>query len=213
MNARRGAWPKSRQRAESAQRARPRVTGPEDVHTGIALGDTKELNLILKADVQGSVEAARSSLEKLDEDGAKVRVLHAASGAITESDVLLASASKAMVVGFATNMEPSAERVADREGVHIKRYDIIYHMIEDIEATLKGLLEPVQREGGDRPGRDTGHLLRQPCRKDRRVHGYPGPNDPRGQGAGCCAMARLFTRGASPACATSRGRDGDGRRD
>ena len=135
-----------RQRAESAQRARPRVTGPEDVHTGIALGDTKELNLVLKADVQGSVEAARSSLEKLDEDGAKVRVLHAASGAITESDVLLASASKAMVVGFATNMEPSAERVADREGVHIKRYDIIYHMIEDIEATLKGLLEPVQRE-------------------------------------------------------------------
>ena len=135
-----------RQRAEDAQRSRPKVIGPEDVHTGVALTDTKELNLVLKADVQGSVEAARGSLEKLDEDGAKVRVLHAGSGTITESDVLLASASNALVVGFATTPEPSAERVADREGVQIKRYDIIYHMIEDIEVVLKGLLEPVQRE-------------------------------------------------------------------
>ena len=135
-----------RQRVEDAQRSRPKVIGPEDVHTGVALSDAKELNLILKADVQGSVEAARASLEKLDEDGTKVRVLHAASGTITESDVLLASASNAVVVGFATTPEPSAERVADRERVQIKRYDIIYHMIEDIEVALKGLQEPVQRE-------------------------------------------------------------------
>ena len=140
------ALAEERQRVEDAQRSRPRVIGPEDVHTGIALSDAKELNLILKADVQGSVEAAKASLEKLDEDGAKVRVLHAGSGTITESDVLLASASNAMVVGFATNPEPSAERVADREGVQVKRYDIIYHMIEDIEVVLKGMLEPVQRE-------------------------------------------------------------------
>ena len=140
------ALAEERQRAEDAQRSRPKVIGPEDVYTGLALGDTKELNIILKADVQGSVEAARASLEKLDEDGVKVRVLHAASGTVTESDVLLASASNAIVVGFATNPEPSAERVADREGVQIKHYDIIYHMIEDVELLLKGLLEPVQRE-------------------------------------------------------------------
>ena len=135
-----------RQRNADAQRSRPKVIGPEDVHTGVALSDAKELNLVLKADVQGSVEAARGSLEKLDEDGVKVRVLHAASGTITESDVLLASASNAIVVGFATNPEPTAERVAAREGVQVKRYDIIYHMIEDIELLLKGMLEPVQRE-------------------------------------------------------------------
>ena len=135
-----------RQRNADAQRSRPKVIGPEDVHTGVALSDAKELNLVLKADVQGSVEAARGSLEKLDEDGVKVHVLHAASGTITESDVLLASASNAIVVGFATNPEPTAERVAAREGVQVKRYDIIYHMIEDIELLLKGMLEPVQRE-------------------------------------------------------------------
>ena len=140
------ALAEERQRVEDAQRSRPKVIGPEDVHTGVALSDAKELNLILKADVQGSVEAARASLEKLDEDGTKVRVLHAASGTITESDVLLASASNALVVGFATSPEPGAERVADRERVQIKRYDIIYHMIEDIEVALKGMQEPVQRE-------------------------------------------------------------------
>ena len=135
-----------RQRNADAQRSRPKVIGPEDVHTGVALSDAKELNLVLKADVQGSVEAARGSLEKLDEDGVKVHVLHAASGTITESDVLLARASKAIILGFNSTTEPGAEGLAERERVQIRHYDIIYRLTEDVEKALQGILEPTQRE-------------------------------------------------------------------
>ena len=113
----------------------------EEVYTRINAGEVKELNLVLKADVQGSVEAAISSLEQLDDEKVKVRILHAGSGSITEGDVLLASASKAIVVGFATSTEPGVERLAEREGVEIRHYDIIYRLIEDVEKALKGILE------------------------------------------------------------------------
>ena len=113
----------------------------EEVYTRINAGEVKELNLVLKADVQGSVEAVISSLEQLDDEKVKVRILHAGSGSITEGDVLLASASKAIVVGFATSTEPGVERLAEREGVEIRHYDIIYRLIEDVEKALKGILE------------------------------------------------------------------------
>ena len=104
------------------------------------------MNLVLKADVQGSVEAIRQSLERLVDEDAKVRVLHTGSGAVTESDVLLASASEAIIISFSIGAEPSAERLADRMGVEIRHYKIIYQLIDDIELALHGMLEPVFTE-------------------------------------------------------------------
>ena len=106
-------------------------------------GALKELNLVLKADVQGSVEAVRLALEQLTEEDIKVKVLHSASGAVTESDIMLASASEAIVIGFTVGAEPSAERLAERMGVEIRHYTIIYQLIDDVALALHGMLEPV----------------------------------------------------------------------
>jgi translation initiation factor IF-2 len=118
----------------------------EGVVTRFSAGEIKELNLILKADTQGSLEAVRGALERLDSPTVRINILHAASGGITESDVLLASASKAVILGFSTSVETSAERAAEREGVQIRSYNIIYQLIEDVEKALKGILEPTERD-------------------------------------------------------------------
>ena len=118
----------------------------EEIYTRISTGEVKELGLVIKADVQGSVEAVCSALERLNDDKVRVRILHAGSGTITESDVLLASASKAITIGFATATQTSAEKLADREGVEIRHYDIIYRLVEDIEKALKGILESIYVE-------------------------------------------------------------------
>ena len=135
-----------KRRDREVDRAGVRALTLEEVHSKIDLGEVKELNLIVKADVQGSVEAITSVLDGLEESGAKVRILHAGSGTITESDVLLASASKAIVLGFATSTQLGVERLAEREGVDIRQYNIIYRLVEDIEAALKGILEATYRE-------------------------------------------------------------------
>ena len=131
-----------RDRLKSSQQSQNRALTLEEVVKQIDAGDIKELNLVLKADVQGSVEAVRQSLERLTEAEARVRILHAGSGNVTESDVLLASASNAIIVGFAVGNALGVERVAERMGVEIRHYAIIYHMIEDIEQALHGMLEP-----------------------------------------------------------------------
>ena len=136
------ALAQERERAKSAQRSQVRALTLEEVVKQIDAGDIKELNLVLKADVQGSVEAVRQSLERLTEAEARVRILHAGSGNITESDVLLASASDAIIVGFSVGNEIGVERVAERMGVEIRHYDIIYQMIDDISQALHGMLEP-----------------------------------------------------------------------
>ena len=118
----------------------------EEIYTRISTGEVKELGLVIKADVQGSVEAVCSALERLDDDKVRVRILHAGSGTITESDVLLASASKAIIIGFSTSTQASAEKLADREHVEIRHYDIIYRLVEDIEKALQGILESVYVE-------------------------------------------------------------------
>ncbi|HEU0021920.1 MAG TPA: translation initiation factor IF-2 [Dehalococcoidia bacterium] len=132
-----------RERQNSAQQAQGRALTLEEVVKQIDIGDIKELNLVLKADVQGSAEAVRQSLEQLTDDEAKVRILHSGVGAINESDVLLASASQAIVIGFNVDDEPGVDRVAERMGVELRHYNIIYRLIEDVELALHGILEPI----------------------------------------------------------------------
>ena len=105
-------------------------------------GELKELNLILKADVQGSVEAILGSLEQLPQEEVQVRVLLSAPGEVTETDVDLAAASGAVIVGFNTSMAPGAKRAADATGVDVRDYDVIYKLLEDIQMAMEGLLEP-----------------------------------------------------------------------
>ena len=112
----------------------------------VSAGRIKELNVILKTDVQGSIEPIRSSLEQLATDEVKVRVIHSSSGNITESDVMLAIASKGLIIGFNTDSEPGARRLAELEGVSIRHYDVIYNLVDDVGKALKGLLEPSQVE-------------------------------------------------------------------
>ena len=133
-------------RAKDAERSGTRILSLEEIYTKIDAGEVKELNLIVKADVQGSVEAVCSALQDLETDRAKVRILHAGSGTVTESDVLLASASKAIVIGFATSTQQGVERLAEREGVEIRHYGIIYHVVEQIEKALQGILEATYTE-------------------------------------------------------------------
>lgn len=105
-------------------------------------GDVKELNLIVKADVQGTVEAMASSLMKIDVEGVNVKIIHTGAGAITESDISLAAASNAIVIGFNVRPDVNAKRAADEEGVDIRLHRIIYKVIEEIESAMKGMLDP-----------------------------------------------------------------------
>ena len=130
-------------KAHGNQSSHTRALTLEEVVNQVDTDDVKELNLVVKADVQGSVEAVRGALERLTDEDAKVRILHAGSGAVTESDILLASASEAIVISFSTGAEPSADRLANRMGVEIRHYDIIYQLIDDVEKALHGMLDPV----------------------------------------------------------------------
>ena len=112
----------------------------------IQAGNVKELNLIIKADVQGSVEAVKQSLVKLSNEEVAVRVIHGGVGAINESDVSLASASNAIIIGFNIRLDNAAKETADRENVDIRLYRVIYNAIEDVESAMKGMLEPVFEE-------------------------------------------------------------------
>ena len=118
----------------------------EDLNSQIEAGELKELNLIVKADVQGSVEAVKQSLTKLSNDEVEVKVIHDGAGNISESDVILASASNAVIIGFNVKADALAEETARNEKVDIRLYDVIYNAIDDIERAMKGLLAPVFEE-------------------------------------------------------------------
>ena len=118
----------------------------EDLYSQIQEGKVKELAIVVKADVQGSVEAIRQSLEKLSTDDVKVRVIHGAVGAITETDVTLAAASNALVIGFNVRPDGKATVQAEKEGIEIKTYRIIYDAIEDVKSAMIGMLEPEYKE-------------------------------------------------------------------
>ncbi|MFO7638982.1 MAG: translation initiation factor IF-2 [bacterium] len=124
---------------------RPKVT-LESFQEQLSEGQTRELRIVLKADVSGSAEALRDSLEGLSLDEVKVRVIHTGIGPITKSDVLLAEASTALIVGFHIRPLPDAKALADRDGIEIRTYRIIYSAIDDIRAAMLGLLEPEERE-------------------------------------------------------------------
>lgn len=118
----------------------------DDLFSQIQEGNLKELNLIVKADVQGSVEAVKQSLMKLSNEEVVVKCIHGGVGAINESDVMLASASSAIIIGFNVRPDATAKATAEREGVDIRLYKVIYQAIEDIEAAMKGMLDPVFEE-------------------------------------------------------------------
>ncbi len=125
----------------------------DDLFSQIQAGNVKELNLVVKADVQGSVEAVKQSLLKLSNEEVVIKVIHAGVGAINESDVILASASNAIIIGFNVRPDAQAKDVAEREKVDLRLYKVIYNAIEDIEAAMKGMLDPIYEE------QVTGHLV------------------------------------------------------
>jgi translation initiation factor IF-2 len=118
----------------------------DDLYSQIQAGNVKELNIIIKADVQGSVEAVKQSLLKLSNEEVAVKCIHAGVGAINESDIILASASNAIVIGFNVRPDARAKDIADSEGVDVRLYRVIYNAIEDIESAMKGMLDPIFEE-------------------------------------------------------------------
>ncbi|MBK5251133.1 MAG: translation initiation factor IF-2 [Peptostreptococcaceae bacterium] len=118
----------------------------ENLFEKIQEGNVKELNIIVKADAQGSVEAIRQSLGKIESDEVNVNMIHGAVGTINESDILLASASSAIIIGFNVRPAPSVAAIAKNEGIEIKTYRIIYEALEDIESAIKGMLDPIYKE-------------------------------------------------------------------
>jgi len=134
------------QKRQQEREQRPLSTSLTSLFDQISAGQVRELGIVLRADVEGSIEPIKSSLEQLSTDEVKVRVIHSGTGNVTESDVMLAIASKGLIIGFNTGSETGARRLADVEGVSIRFYDVIYNLVDDVEKALKGMLEPSQVE-------------------------------------------------------------------
>ena len=117
-----------------------------DLYDKISKGEVKDLNLIIKADVQGSVEAVKETLAKLPTEAVKIRVIHSGARGINEGDVMLASASNAIVIGFNIRPDAKAQALAERENVDLRLYDIIYNLVDEIRAAMEGMLAPVVKE-------------------------------------------------------------------
>ncbi len=131
---------------EELLRATPQKVSLDDLFSQIQAGNVKDLNIVVKADVQGSAEAVKNSLERLSNSEVRIRIIHSGVGAITETDVMLASASNAIVIGFNVRPEAASKAVAELEKVDIRLYRVIYNAIEDMTAAMKGLLDPVFKE-------------------------------------------------------------------
>jgi translation initiation factor IF-2 len=134
------------QAAEKDQSTTKSQVTLEQLYERFQAGEVRELRLILKADVQGSLEPLVSSLNELNKEEISINILHAETGNITENDVMLAVASKAIVIGFSVQADGAARRLAEAEGISIRLYDIIYRLLEDLEKALKGMLEPELKE-------------------------------------------------------------------
>lgn len=137
----------ARAAVEQTGREKPSVRASlSSISSQIGSGELKELNVVLKTDVQGSIEPVKNSIEQLSNENVRAKVIHAASGSVTEGDVLLASASRGIVIGFNAKLAPGAQQLADREGVSIQHYDVIYRLEEDMQKALSGMLEPIYEE-------------------------------------------------------------------
>jgi len=120
----------------------PKSVSLTNLFDQISTGQVKELNIIFKTDVQGSIEPIKDSLEKLGTDKVQINIIHSGSGNVTESDVMLAIASKGLVIAFNTGIEAGAQRLAEAEGIDIRNYNVIYDLVDDVEKALQGMLEP-----------------------------------------------------------------------
>ncbi len=141
------AWAQKQQEQRQVLSQKPtRALSLDNLFADTPEGQPKELNIVLKTDVQGSIEPIRDSLERLQNDEVKVRIIHSGSGGITEGDVLLALASKAVIMGFQAQPTVGAQRMAEQEGVDIRKYNIIYDLLDDVERAMKGMREPVYAE-------------------------------------------------------------------
>ena len=154
------AWQAAHQVAAAAP---TKLVSLEDVFQKMQAGQVKELNLILKADFQGSLEPIVNSLNRLSNDEVKIKILHQGLGKITESDINLAAASSAIVIGFNTSLDGAAQNVAETQGVDVRTYDVIYNLLESVELALKGMLSPVYREAhqGEIEVRQVFHLSKK----------------------------------------------------
>ena len=154
----------TRRRAQDAAlSAETRHVNLDTLFGEIHSGALQDLNIVLKTDVQGSIDPIRHSLERLSNDEVRVKLIHSGSGTITESDIMLAIASKGVVIGFNSRPEPGAKKIADTGGVDVRQYGIIYNLIEDVEKAINGMLEPVYADVTD------GHAeVRQVFRVSRR---------------------------------------------
>jgi translation initiation factor IF-2 len=135
-----------RNKQRGAELSKTAKVSLDELYQQIQAGEVRELKVILKADVQGSVEAIAEALRRLSTDDVRLNVLHGSVGAVTESDVLLASASNAIILGFNVRPEPKAASLAERQGIDIRNYTIIYEAVNDIRDALEGLLEPTLQE-------------------------------------------------------------------
>ncbi len=134
------------QKMKLAEMAKTRKLTLDELYAKIKEGAIRELNIIIKGDVQGSVEAIKEALESIIHPQVKVKVIHSSAGGITESDVMLAAASSAIIIGFNIRPEPNASQTAEKEGVDIRLYNVIYEAIDDVKKALEGLLEPTLKE-------------------------------------------------------------------
>ncbi len=153
-----------REREAASLHAQPRVS-LDTLFGEISAGKVKDLNIIIKTDVEGSIEPLRQSLERLSTEQTRVNVIHAASGAVNESDANLAIASKGIIIAFTTRIEPGAQRLIEQEGVDVRQYNVIYQVVENVEKALQGMLEPIYHDvvSGHAEVRQVFELRRKPA--------------------------------------------------
>ena len=168
----------------------------ESLQAQIAEGGMKELPIIIKADVQGSAEVLADTLTKLTDEKVKIRIIHAGVGAVNESDVLLASASNAIIIAFNVRPDRNAEDIAARERVDIRLHSVIYNVTDEMKKAMTGLLEPTFKEVRHRRRRGPQHLQGPEVRHHRRLHGDRRPHHPRRRHPGApAARQRRRLRG------------------
>ena len=166
----------------------------------------KEMPIIVKSDVQGSAEVLADTLTKLSDDKVKIRIIRSGVGAINESDVLLASASNAIVIGFNVRPDRNAADVAEREEVDVRLHSVIYAVTDEIKKAMEGMLEPDLQGSAARLGRGARGLQGAEDRRDRRLHGHRRHASPARatRGRGCCATTSSCTRARLAGCGASR---------